>query len=447
MSFSIGNTAAQQQVFYDRNANYQVAPPAVGLVDTQNYQASTSAAPPSYGFTPSAPVWEHAPVMSGPYAPTNTGIYPAQPQPMGVWGGMVNQVRRYLPPWMTGGGGVQPPTNNVPPGPIRPPSVDFRDLNNNQRESLTGLSIEELGTLHSAGRGLAFTGSREGIYQSYWSNLDKIVKGEKISDRDKAAVLSAYQVERQYGLPSGTVFEQRYLQILDKLTGTQQFSQMGQGMPPVRDTGKRLQVPETYETGSQEFINFQRSQGNTNADLSTLMLLTAWNHDPLDNGQIDGSIHFTELAAYESGAALVDTPAGKQWSQLLAFSELADGKVNNSSSRYFAQAFASAYTGGRVAKVTEGQIVNDIYREGAANGKTIRTIAQDVGRTVAQFGKIGLQNIHRGVQAYTQEVAQNPGAVIGTALGSMAAGVCPYLAGLSAAGGAGQAVANYSAVR
>lgn len=352
----------------------------------------------------------------------------------------------------------QPPAPPIPPSPTpnpnppapdptngwRLPSTDYRSLTTDQRISLTGLSATELGSLHVGGRGISFTGSREGIYQSYWTVLEKLEKGEAVSERDKAAVLSARQQDIQQGLPSGTSFERNYLTTLDKLTGSTHFTDKLRNAPPVVDTGKRLQVPTDINPASQQFIDFQRSIGNTNADFTTMMIMTNWNHDPLDNGVIDGSIPMHELASNSFGKALVNTPEGLQFAQSMAENELADGTVNNSSSKFFVQAFDSAYSNGTVPKVSIGQIQQDTQAQASRAGKTLQDVKNLVTKTVDSFAKGTFSGLGQGMSNFTDTLKNHPAAVAGQAGSMMLGAVCPYLASLPAMLGSRPSQRNFT---
>ena len=352
-----------------------------------------------------------------------------------------------FPPFPWGGGaypksGPKPAPKPVPPSPqpvdglgipdgTRPVDQDWRGLTTDQRTDVSGLSAEELGFLHVGGRGLAFTGNREGIYQSYWTVLEKVKKGEAVSERDKAAVLAAEQSDMANRLPSGMSFERAYLQTLTNITGSQNFINMMRNAPVIRDTGKRLQVPEGINPASQEFVDFQRSQGNTNANLGSLMVLTQWNHDMLDNGKIDGSVGVHELASQQRGTALVDTPDGNKYIQALAENELADRSFNNSTAKFFGQAFANAYGTG-AAPVDLNMIKNDTALQAQRQGVSLDRVKQFTAATVNNFISGTKDGFGAGLRSAMGMVKNHPilaGANAATIAAS--AGVCPYLSGLS----------------
>ena len=338
-----------------------------------------------------------------------------------------------------------PPTKPITADGWRLPSTDFRDLTTDQRMTLTGLSSAELGYLHVGGRGIAFTGSREGIYQSYWTVLEKLEKGEPVSERDKTAVLTARDQDRRLNLPTGTSFERNYLATLDKLTNSRHFTDKLRNAPPVQDNGKRLQVPDNINPASQQFIDFQKSVGNTNADFNTMMLLTNWNHDPLDNGVIDGSIAFHELASNKTGKALVSTPEGLQFAQGIAEHEMADGSINNTSSNFFVQAFDSAYSNGAVPKVSMSQIQQDTQVQAARSGRTLQEVKSLVSKTVDAFAKGTFSGVSQGLGSFADTMKNHPAMVAGQAGSMMLGAVCPYLAALPAMLGSRPSQRNFTA--
>ncbi len=320
---------------------------------------------------------------------------------------------------------------NIPDG-TRPVDQDWRGLTNDQRTDVSGLSGAELGTLHVGGRGLAFTGSREGIYQSYWTVLEKVKNGDtKISDRDKEAVLAAEQSDIANNLPSGMSFERNYLQTLTNITGSQNFVNMMRNAPVIRDTGKRLQTPADINPASKEFVEFQKSIGNNNANIGSLMVLTQWNHDMLDNGKIDGSVGAHELASQQKGTALVNTPDGNEYIQALAENELADKSFNNSTAKFFGQAFANAYGTG-AAPVDLNMIKNDTAVQAQRQGVTLDRVKQFTAATVTNFVNGTKDGFGQGLRSAMGMVKDHPilaGANAATIAAS--AGVCPYLSGLS----------------
>jgi len=337
--------------------------------------------------------------------------------------------------------GPKPPGPN-PPGPTpvdglnipdgsRPVDQDWRGLTTDQRTDVSGLSGAELGTLHVGGRGLAFTGSREGIYQSYWTVLEKVKNGGKVSDRDKEAVLLAEQSDIANRLPSGMSFERAYLQTLTNITGSQNFINMMRNAPVIRDTGKRLQTPEGMNPASKEFVEFQKSIGNNNANLGSLMVLTQWNHDMLDNGKIDGAINVHELASQQKSTALVNTPDGNEYIQALAENEVADRSFNNSTAKFFGQAFANAYGTG-APPVDLNMIKNDTAVQAQRQGVTLDRVKQFTAATVSNFVKGSKEGFGQGLRSAMGMVKDHPilaGANAATIAAS--AGVCPYLSGLS----------------
>ncbi len=363
-----------------------------------------------------------------PTNPYNYNPYPAPPAPP-------------LPPTPNPN---TPPTDPITADGWRLPSTDFRNLTTDQRITLTGLSASELGSLHVGGRGLAFTGSREGIYQSYWTVLEKLEKGEPVSERDKTAVLTARNQDRQRNLPTGTSFERNYLATLDKLTQSTHFTDKLRNAPPVQDTGKRLQVPDNINPASQQFIEFQKSVGNTNADFNTMMLITNWNHDTLDNGVIDGSIALHELASNGVGKALVSTPEGIQFSQSMAEHEMADGSINNTSSKFFVQAFDSAYSNGAVPKVSIGQIQQDTQAQASRAGRTLQDVKNLVSKTVDAFAKGAFSGVGQGLGSFSDMLKNHPAMVAGQAGSMMLGAVCPYLAALPAMLGSKPSQRNFS---
>jgi hypothetical protein len=364
-----------------------------------------------------------------PQQPTNHPYYPTNPY---------NPPAPPLPP-------TTPPTKPITADGWRLPSTDFRDLTTDQRMTLTGLSSAELGYLHVGGRGIAFTGSREGIYQSYWTVLEKLEKGEPVSERDKTAVLNARNQDRQMNLPAGTSFERNYLATLDKLTQSTHFTDKLRNAPPVQDTGKRLQVPSNINPASQQFIDFQKSVGNRNADFNTMMLLTNWNHDPLDNGIIDGSIALHELASNRANKALVTTPEGLQFAQSIAEHEMADGSINNTSSKFFVQAFDSAYSNGAVPKVSMSQIQQDTQLQAARSGRTLQDVKSLVTKTVDAFAKGTFSGVSQGLGSFADTMKNHPAMVAGQAGSMMLGAVCPYLAALPAMLGSRPSQRNFTA--
>jgi hypothetical protein len=291
---------------------------------------------------------------------------------------------------------------------------------------------------------LAFTGSREGIYQSYWTVLEKLEKGEPVSERDKTAVLAARDADRRLNLPTGTSFERTYLATLDKLTNSTHFSEKLRNAPVVQDSGKRLQVPENINPASQQFVDFQKSIGNTNADFNTMMLLTNWNHDPLDNGIIDGSIAVHELASNGVSQALVSTPEGLAFAQSLAEHELADGVINNTSAKFFVQAFDSAYSNGAIPKVTMEQVQQDTQAQAAKAGRTLQEVKSLVSKTVDSFTKGTLEGVSQGLGSFSDSLKNHPQTVVGQAGSMMLGAVCPYLAALPAMLGSQPSQRNFS---
>jgi len=375
-----------------------------------------------------------------PQQPTNHPYYPNNP---------CNPTTQYpeppAPPVPPITNPTTPPTKPITADGWRLPSTDYRDLTTDQRITLTGLSSAELGSLHVGGRGLAFTGSREGIYQSYWTVLEKLEKGEPVSERDKTAVLTARDQDRRLNLPTGTSFERNYLATLDKLTKSTHFTEKLRNAPPVQDTGKRLQVPDNINPASQQFIDFQKSVGNTNADFNTMMLLTNWNHDPLDNGIIDGSIAFHELASNKTGKALVSTPEGLQFAQGIAEHEMADGSINNTSSKFFVQAFDSAYSNGAVPKVSMSQIQQDTQAQAARSGRTLQDVKSLVSKTVDAFAKGTFSGVSQGLGSFADTMKNHPAMVAGQAGSMMLGAVCPYLAALPAMLGSKPSQRNFTA--
>jgi hypothetical protein len=206
---------------------------------------------------------------------------------------------------------------------------------------------------------------------------------------------------------------------------------MMRNAPVIRDTGKRLQVPEGINPASQEFVDFQRSQGNTNANLGSLMVLTQWNHDMLDNGKIDGSVGVHELASQQRGTALVNTPDGNKYIEALAENELADRSFNNSTAKFFGQAFANAYGTG-AAPVDLNMIKNDTALQAQRQGVSLDRVKQFTAATVRNFISGTKDGFGAGLRSAMGMVKNHPilaGANAATIAAS--AGVCPYLSGLS----------------
>ena len=353
-------------------------------------------------------------------------------------------------PWNRGGGYPKPgpapyPTPGPAPGPsptprniglaipdgTRPVNQDYRGLTTDQRVAGSKLSATELGLLHVGGRGLAFTGSREGIYQSYWTVLEKIQNGEEVSERDKQAVLEAAAADQKFRRPSGMSFEMGYLRTLSNITGSENFVNMLQNAPIVRDTGKRLVTPEGINPASQEFVDFQKSIGNKNANLGTLMVLTQWNHDLLDNGSVDGSINVHELAALESDVALVKSPDGIKYMSALAENEVADRSFNNSTAKFFGQAFANAYGTG-ATPVTLGMIQQDTANVARQQGISVNTVKQVTAATIRNFIDGSKEGWTQGLNLAKSMYKDHPVMAGLNMAGTSVAAICPYIGGLTA---------------
>jgi hypothetical protein len=232
---------------------------------------------------------------------------------------------------------------------------------------------------------------------------------------------------------------------LDKLTNNTHFSDKLRNAPPVQDSGKRLQVPDNINPASQQFIDFQKSVGNTNADFNTMMLITNWNHDTLDNGVIDGSIAVHELASSGASKALVNSPEGLQFAQTMAEHELADGSINNTSSKFFVQAFDSAYSNGAIPKVSIGQIQTDTQAQASKSGRTLQDVKTLVSKTVDAFAKGTFSGVSQGLGSFADSVKNHPAMVAGQAGSMMLGAVCPYLAALPAMLGSKPSQRNFSA--
>jgi hypothetical protein len=360
--------------------------------------------------SPRAPHSPHAPNV--PYTPKPSGETPVKP----------------------GEGPIKPGEGPVKPGENIPENMrdietNYRSLTTEQRVELSKLSPEELGLLHAGGRGLSFTGSREGIYMSYWTTLDNLRDGKPVSERDKAAVLEAQAMDEKNKLPSGTSFERNYLSTLDKLTGTKEFTKVLEGAEVVKDTGKRLQLPDNLNPASKEFIEFQKQQGNTNANYGNLMVITQWNHDLLDDGVINGSMSAHELASMQKGTSLVEGQDSKQFLNALLEHEMVDGQFNNSNGEFFLQAFNSAYTK-NVKPVELADIEAATKSQSAEAGVTLEKVRQVAKATVNNFLEGGKEGFSKGIQDHAKAMVEKPGSVAANAGNMALSAVCPYVAGL-----------------
>ncbi len=413
-------------------------------------------------YAPSAPAYEQSYTQApssnyqaqgfAVYGQRPSGQYGAGMPPMsGFWQNFIKNfpMPKFPPiqfPWNRGGGYPKPgPAPYPTPGPsptprniglaipdgTRPVNQDYRGLTTDQRVAGSKLSATELGLLHVGGRGLAFTGSREGIYQSYWTVLEKIQNGEEVSERDKQAVLEAAAADQKFRRPSGMSFEMGYLRTLSNITGSENFVNMLQNAPIVRDTGKRLQTPEDINPASQEFVDFQKSIGNKNANLGTLMVLTQWNHDLLDNGSVDGSINVHELAALESDVALVKSPDGIKYMSALAENEVADRSFNNSTAKFFGQAFANAYGTG-AAPVTLGMIQQDTANVARQQGISVNTVKQVTAATIRNFIDGSKEGWTQGLNLAKSMYKDHPVMAGLNMAGTSVAAICPYIGGLTA---------------
>ena len=386
------------------------------------------------------------------YGQRPSGQYGAGMPPMsGFWQNFIKNfpMPKFPPiqlPWNRGGGYPKPgpaPYPKPSPSPTprniglaipdgtRPVNQDYRGLTTDQRVAGSKLSATELGLLHVGGRGLAFTGSREGIYQSYWTVLEKIQNGEEVSERDKQAVLEAAAADQKFRRPSGMSFEMGYLRTLSNITGSENFVNMLQNAPIVRDTGKRLVTPEGINPASQEFVDFQKSIGNKNANLGTLMVLTQWNHDLLDNGSVDGSINVHELAALESDVALVKSPDGIKYMSALAENEVADRSFNNSTAKFFGQAFANAYGTG-ATPVTLGMIQQDTANVARQQGISVNTVKQVTAATIRNFIDGSKEGWTQGLNLAKSMYKDHPVMAGLNMAGTSVAAICPYIGGLTA---------------
>jgi hypothetical protein len=367
---------------------------------------------PGRGFFPRSPRGEHIPSYAGPTAPGELPKAPGE-----------TPKTPYGTPKAPGHGPIKPGEGPVAPGEnvpenMRDIATNYRSLTTDQRVELSKLTPEELGLLHAGGRGLSFTGSREGIYMSYWTTLDNLRDGKKVSERDKAAVLEAKAMDEKNNLPSGTSFERNYLSTLDKLTGTKEFTKALNGAEVVKDTGKRLQTPDNLNPASKEFIEFQKQQGNTNANYGNMMVITQWNHDLLH-----------ELASMQKGTSLVEGRDSEQFLNALLEHEMVDGKFNNSNGEFFLQAFNSAYNKG-VKPVELADIEAATKSQSAEAGITLEKVRQVAKSTVNNFLQGGMEGFSKGIQDHAKAMVEKPGSVAANAGNMALAAVCPYVAGL-----------------
>jgi hypothetical protein len=401
------------------------APPKTEVPKGDGMQHPTKPNAPKAPHTPSKPHGEvpKAPGNPGTPAPKPGGEVPKAPgNPTTPTPAPGTPAPPPTPAPGTGTGVAVPPNT-------RDINKNYRSLTTDERVKATNLTPTELGLLHAGGRGLSFTGSREGIYQSYWTLLEKLDKGEKVSERDRAAILEAKAMDEKEGLPSGASFEKNYLATLDKLTGSNHFSQMTQGLPPVKDDGRRLQTPDNLNPGTQQFIDFQKSIGNTNANYGNMMVITQWNHDLLDDGKINGSMSAHELASQQKGTSLVEGGDSQKFLQGLLEHEMVDGQFNNSNAEFFIQAFDSAYNK-NIKPVELADIEAATKTNAAASGVTLEKVKQLATSTVQNFLQGGMEGFSAGIKDHAKSMAEKPGTVAANA-GSMAlTAVCPYVGSL-----------------
>ena len=137
------------------------------------------------------------------------------------------------------------------------------------------------------------------------------------------------------------------------------------------------------------------------------------------------------MAAHQknNGVALVDSPSGNALIEALAKNELADGQMNNSTAKFFTQAFANAY-GLNAPEVTAQVINNDTAQQLRQQRTTPEKLAEFTQKTIDNFIRGAANGLNRGAGAALKALHENPIAA-GTSLAGLAsAGVCPYLSGL-----------------
>ena len=151
----------------------------------------------------------------------------------------------------------------------------------------------------------------------------------------------------------------------------------------------------------------------------------------LDNGKIDGAINVHELASQQKGTALVNTPDGNEYIQALAENELADRSFNNSTAKFFGQAFANAYGTG-AAPVTLNMIQNDTAVQAQRQGVSLDRVKQFTAATVTNFVNGTRDGFGQGLRSAMGMVKDHPVlAGVNAATIAASAGVCPYIGGLS----------------
>ena len=279
----------------------------------------------------------------GPGTPGYGGPYQGGPAPAPGYGG---------------GGpydGPGDPGDN-PVGETIPTNIDYRDLNNQQRQAISGMTDRERAVLHLWGIQMTSDGHQDG---SVLLNVEQNPEQFQQAEVELARELRARD-QSQFGAVTGRALDQEFFQLYERLTGNDISQRYANAPVRVADGPVDMQARLVGDNGLNSFEN---------------QVLQLWGHSPLfNNGQIDGNI--INYALNSDNALEVNL----RREDLLALREAdlaSDGVLNGDSlENAFIDTLDNLYLGAPGASVD--RTMNDALEEAALRRQGLLPPVEDV---------------------------------------------------------------------
>jgi hypothetical protein len=303
------------------------------------------------------------------------------------------------------------------------PRIDFRELSSDERSAM-GLNDRDRAVLHLWGRQMIAEGKQNGaILNTVMDTVNGAGDGQSVVAKQAEVDLARELISRdqaEFGGITGKSLDQEFFKVFQKITG-KDISAKYSDTPVEFANGRRALLPDADVDSADWERQLQQNNGLNGTENALLRL---WGHDPLMNGgRIDGSILAYTL---EAGDSPLDRGLNKGIVEDLLKSDLmSDGIVNGDSLEF-----------------GFGKVLDKLYNKGPTTTlESIRThameTAQRIGRTAQQIASDTTTGVQKALDDVSNFVQNHPVATAASVGGMLAAtAVCPFLAGLGAAGGA-----------
>jgi hypothetical protein len=305
------------------------------------------------------------------------------------------------------------------------PDVDFRQLNPEQRTQLSSLNDRERAILHLWGRQMIAKGGQDGgILLTTVNDAQRTQTSGSVITRPAEVQLAQELIQRdmqEFGGVTGKNLDREFFRIMAEKFGEPGLAER-YGNSPVffaanDPNGAEARLPEEFPVDSPEWeAAMSRRSRLSSFDNAVLRL---WGHDTLDGGLVDGSILAFTLMSNNS----LDRGMNKSSVDALLRADAADGVVDGSSLRHsFKDVMDRVYLNG------QGASAQKTFQDAETRGRALGLSLEQMGRNM-QLGASQAMDIAR-------DFVQNHPVMAGIGAGGLmaATAVCPFMAGLGAAG-------------